>query len=76
MSLVVGHDGAESGDDAAALGAQLSRATGEPLIVVSVYPEENPVGVGRVDAEWVAYMRGQAEEVSEHARRFLEGRGR
>src|SRR3954464_4278489 len=69
--IVVGHNGAESGDDAAALGAQLARATGEPLAVVTVYPEENPIGVGRVDAEWVAYMREQAEEASASARRFL-----
>ncbi len=37
--------------------------------------EENPIGVGRVDAEWVAYMREQAEEVSAGAHRFLEERG-
>jgi nucleotide-binding universal stress UspA family protein len=75
VSIVIGHDGSDSGDDAATLGAQLALATGEAAIVVAVFPEENPIGLGRVDAEWVAYMRGQAEEVSEHARRFLEGRG-
>jgi len=75
VSIVIGHDGSDSGDDAATLGAQLALATGEAAIVVAVYPEENPIGLGRVDAEWVAYMRGQAEEVSEHARRFYEGRG-
>jgi nucleotide-binding universal stress UspA family protein len=75
VSIVIGHDGSESGDDAATLGAQLALATGEAAIVVAVYPEENPIGLGRVDAEWVEYMREQAEEVSEHARRFLEGRG-
>ena len=68
MTIVVGHDGSDSGDDAAVLGAQLAHATGEPLVVVAVYPEENPIGVGRVDAEWVAYMREQAEEVSARAR--------
>ena len=75
MSIVIGHDGSDSGDDAATLGAQLALATGEAAIVVAVFPEENPIGLGRVDAEWVSYMRGQADEVSEHARRFLEGRG-
>jgi nucleotide-binding universal stress UspA family protein len=74
VTVVVGHDGSDSGDDAAVLGARLARATGERLLVVSVYPEENPIGVGRVDAEWVAYMREQAEEVSAHARRFLSER--
>ena len=53
MTIVVGHDGSDSGDDAAVLGARLARATGEGLLVVTVYPEENPIGIGRVDAEWV-----------------------
>ncbi|MBE2314781.1 universal stress protein [Solirubrobacter sp. CPCC 204708] len=75
MTIVVGHDGSDSGDDAAALGAQLAQATDAALIVVSVYPEENPVGLGRVDAEWVGYMREQAEEVSASARRFVDERG-
>ncbi|MDA0184905.1 universal stress protein [Solirubrobacter phytolaccae] len=75
MTLVVGHDGSDSGDDAATLGASLSASTDEDLVVVSVFPEENPIGIGRVDAEWVGYMRQQAEEMSGCARRFLEGRG-
>jgi nucleotide-binding universal stress UspA family protein len=75
VTIVVGHDGSDSGDDAAVLGARLARATGESLLVVTVFPEENPIGVGRVDAEWVAYMREQAEEISATARRFLEERG-
>src|SRR3954470_16015626 len=75
MTVVAGHDGSDSGDDAAALGARLARATGEPLLVVTVYPEENPIGVGRVDAEWVAAMREHAREVSEGAKRFLDGHG-
>jgi nucleotide-binding universal stress UspA family protein len=75
MTIVTGHDGSDSGDDAAVLGARLARATGERLLVVTVFPEENPIGVGRVDAEWVAYMREQAEEISAGARRFLEERG-
>jgi nucleotide-binding universal stress UspA family protein len=75
VTIVVGHDGSDSGDDAAALGAQLSGSTGEDLVVVAVYPQENPIGVGRVDAEWVGYVREHAEEVSACARRFLDGRG-
>jgi nucleotide-binding universal stress UspA family protein len=74
VTIVVGHDGSDSGDDAAVLGARLARATGESLLVVSVYPEENPIGVGRVDAEWVAYMREHAEEISAAAQRFLSER--
>ncbi|MDA0173596.1 universal stress protein [Solirubrobacter taibaiensis] len=75
MTIVVGHDGTDSGDDAALLGAQLSGSTGEQLVVVAVYPEENPIGMGRVDAEYIAYMREQAEEVSACGRRFLDERG-
>ena len=75
MTVVVGHDGSDSGDDAAVLGARLSRATDESLLVVTVYPQENPIGVGRVDAEWVAAMREHADEVSAGARRLLAQRG-
>lgn len=73
MSLVIGVDGAESGDDAAALGARLARATGETPLVVAVYPEENPIGIGRVDAEWVASMRELAQDALDRARPWLEG---
>src|SRR4051794_27344534 len=45
------------------------------MIVVTVYPEENPIGMGRVDAEWVSYMREQAQEISAGARDFLSARG-
>lgn len=75
MTVVVGYDGSGSGDDAATLGAQLARATGSPLIVVSVYPEENPIGMGRVDAEWVSALREHAGEVSSCGERFLAQRG-
>jgi nucleotide-binding universal stress UspA family protein len=75
MTIVVGHDGSDSGDDAAVLGAQLTAATGEDLMVVTVFPQENPIGIGRVDAEWVAAMREHADEVSAAARRSLDERG-
>jgi nucleotide-binding universal stress UspA family protein len=58
--VVIGYDGTGSGDDALALGAIICRAIGDAPLVVSVYPEENPIGIGRVDAEWVAYMRDHA----------------
>jgi nucleotide-binding universal stress UspA family protein len=74
MTIVVGHDGSDSGDDAATLGAALARATSEALVVVSVFPQENPIGFGRVDAEWVASMREHANELSACARRFLDER--
>jgi nucleotide-binding universal stress UspA family protein len=74
MTVVVGHDGSDSGDDAAALGAALAQATDVPLAVVTVYPEENPIGMGRVDAEWVDEVRRHAQDVSAGARRFLDDR--
>jgi nucleotide-binding universal stress UspA family protein len=74
VTIVVGHDGSDSGDDAAALGARLAFATSESVLVVTVYPEENPIGIGRVDAEWVAAMRDHAKEVSAAAQRYLESR--
>jgi nucleotide-binding universal stress UspA family protein len=75
MSIVVGHEGTDCGDDATVLGADLARSTGEELVVVTVYPEENPIGMGKVDAEWVSYMREQALEISGRAHDFLSGRG-
>ena len=73
--VVVGYDGSDSGDDALVLGATLARPDDQPPLVVTVYPEENPIGIGRVDAEWVAHMREHAQGVSDDARRFLEERG-
>ena len=76
MSIVIGHDGSDSGDDAATLGAQLAPATGEQAIVVAVYPEENPIGAGRVDAEWVGvHARAGGRGARRTRSRFLEGRG-
>jgi nucleotide-binding universal stress UspA family protein len=73
--IVIGFDCSDSGEDALTLGASLARATGQVPVVVTVYPEEHPIGVGRVDAEWVAYMRGQANDAVGAARRFYEARG-
>jgi nucleotide-binding universal stress UspA family protein len=73
--VVIGYEGSGSGDDALTLGAILCRAVGDEPLVVTVYPGENPIGIGRVDAEWVAYMRDHANELSACACRFLEARG-
>jgi nucleotide-binding universal stress UspA family protein len=70
-SLVIGFDGSDCGEDALALGLLLCRATQARPVVVAVYPEAYPIGVGRVDAEWVAFMREQAEEQLRRARRIL-----
>jgi nucleotide-binding universal stress UspA family protein len=37
-------------------------------IVATVYPEEHPLGIGRVDVEWATYVREQAEILQDQAR--------
>jgi nucleotide-binding universal stress UspA family protein len=69
--IVIGFDGTDSGEDALALGALLARAMEAVPLVVVVHPEEYPIGVGRVDAEWVAYLHEQATELLGRARRLL-----
>jgi nucleotide-binding universal stress UspA family protein len=69
--IVVGFDGTDSGEDALALGMLLARATRAVPLVVVVHPQEYPIGVGRVDAEWVAYLHQQAEQLLGRARRLL-----
>jgi nucleotide-binding universal stress UspA family protein len=69
--IVIGFDGTDSGEDALALGLLLARATGAVPVVAVVHPQEYPIGVGRVDAEWVAYMHEQAEQLLGRARRLL-----
>jgi nucleotide-binding universal stress UspA family protein len=73
--IVIGYDGSDSGEDALTLGSMLAHATGETPVVVTVYAEEAPIGVGRVDAEWMVYLRDHAQETIAAAERFLEARG-
>jgi nucleotide-binding universal stress UspA family protein len=70
-TIVIGFDGSDSGEDALALGVLLCRATGAVPVVATVYPEAYPIGPGRVDAEWMAFMREQSEELLRCARRVL-----
>ncbi|MFA1537453.1 universal stress protein [Actinomadura monticuli] len=63
MRVLVGYAPDERGDDALALAALLARTMGAPLTAVHVHPPPWPApGPGAVDAEWVAYLRGQADE--------------
>jgi nucleotide-binding universal stress UspA family protein len=68
--VVIGIDGSDCGEDALALGLRLARATGARPLLACVYPDEAPIGSGRVDAEWVAYGRDNAEEVLDGAERL------
>jgi nucleotide-binding universal stress UspA family protein len=69
--IVIGFDGTDSGEDALALGLLLARSTGSVPLVAVVHAEEYPIGVGRVDAEWVAYLHEQAEATLGRARRLV-----
>jgi nucleotide-binding universal stress UspA family protein len=66
--LVIGYDGAPGGADALALGLSWARQLNVHAIVVTVYPGPAPIGAGRVDAEWVADRRREAERLLEQAR--------
>jgi nucleotide-binding universal stress UspA family protein len=70
-TIVVGFDGTDSGEDAVALGLLLARAARAVPLVAVVHPGEYPIGVGRVDAEWVAFMHQQAQELLGRARRVV-----
>jgi nucleotide-binding universal stress UspA family protein len=70
-SVVIGFEGSDSGEDALALGLLLARALRDRPIVAAVYPEEYESGMGRVDAEYVAHMREQADQVLARARRVV-----
>ncbi|MES9540176.1 universal stress protein [Actinomadura sp. NPDC000600] len=67
LRVLVGYSPDERGDDALALAALVWSAAqsdrNAPLTVVHVHPPAWPAhGPGSVDAEWVAYLREQAEE--------------
>ncbi|MGI5200965.1 universal stress protein [Spirillospora sp. CA-108201] len=67
LRVVVGYSPDERGDDALALAALIRSADRSrrlaPLTVVNVHPPAWPArGAASVDAEWVAYLRSQAEE--------------
>ena len=57
--------------DVMAFAALLARADDRPLQVVTVYPGQVPVGLGRVDSEWVAYSRAEAQGILDGAKRAL-----
>jgi nucleotide-binding universal stress UspA family protein len=66
--VVIGYDGGPGGADALALGLGWTRQLNLPSVVVTVYPGPAPIGIGRVDVEWVADRRQEAERLLEEAR--------
>jgi nucleotide-binding universal stress UspA family protein len=68
--IVAGVDGTGSGLDAVALAARLAQVTGDPLIVVSVYPEGR-----RSSHDSAAAARGPADKALEAARELADEAG-
>jgi nucleotide-binding universal stress UspA family protein len=66
--VVIGYDGSQASEDAVAFGLTWCRSTGDVPIIATVYPEEHPLGIGRVDVEWATYVREQAEIIQDKAR--------
>jgi nucleotide-binding universal stress UspA family protein len=69
--VVVGYDGEASGVGALALGRWCGRLLGARLVVAVVHPGPAAIGIGRVDAEWVADRHRQAERILDSARQVL-----
>jgi nucleotide-binding universal stress UspA family protein len=65
--LAIGYDGAPGGADALALGLGWSRQLSVRAVIVTVYPGPAPIGPGRVDVEWVADRRREAERLLDEA---------
>ncbi|MFG2089970.1 MULTISPECIES: universal stress protein [unclassified Spirillospora] len=63
MRVLVGYSPDDRGEDALVLAAMVAKSANAPLTVAHVHPPAWPArGPGSVDAEWVAYLRGQADE--------------
>jgi nucleotide-binding universal stress UspA family protein len=62
-----------AGPDVLTFATRWRAASGRPIQVVTVYPGSAPIGRGRVDAEWVAYNREEAERILDGAREALAG---
>ncbi|GAA0578244.1 universal stress protein [Actinomadura livida] len=74
MRVLVGYSPDDRGEDALALAALVAEAAGASLTAAHVYPPPWPAhGPGRVDAEWVAYLKSQADEaLAQAAERLRE----
>jgi len=69
--LVVGYEGGPNGHDALRFAERWSRASDDAIVVVTVHPGSAALGIGHVDAEWVAYEREQADALLAEARTVL-----
>lgn len=62
-----------AGPDVLTFATRWRGASGRPIRVITVYPGSAPIGRGRVDTEWVAYNRQEAERILDGARTVLAG---
>lgn len=70
-NVVVGYEGEPTGRDVIAFATQWAKAGGDQITVVTVYEGAAPPGIQRVDAEWVAYGREEADELLDEARSLI-----
>ncbi|WUI03067.1 universal stress protein [Spirillospora sp. NBC_00431] len=74
MRVLAGYSPDDRGADALALAALVVRALRAPLIVANVHPPPWPArGPGSVDAEWVAYLKGESQAALAEAAGMLAG---
>jgi nucleotide-binding universal stress UspA family protein len=66
--VVVGFEGGGTGHDALSFANRWALAAHDPVDVVTVHPGHAPLGAGRVDAEWVAYAREEADRLLDEAK--------
>ncbi|GAA0900472.1 universal stress protein [Pseudonocardia zijingensis] len=71
MTLLVGIPRDERAAAAVHLGVLLARSLDEDLLVCTVVPPPWPPGMGRVDAEYQAYLDRDAQEAIERARELM-----
>ena len=71
-NVVVGYEGEPTGRDVLAFAREWAKAGGDQITVVTVYEGAAPPGIQRVDAEWVAYGREQADQLLNEARGLLD----
>lgn len=68
--VVIGYDGGPGAADALALGLGWAEILGSRAVAVVVYPGPAPISPGRVDAEWVADRRAEAQSLLDEARQL------
>jgi nucleotide-binding universal stress UspA family protein len=73
-TLIAAYKGA-AGPDVLAFVRTWCRSSDRPVTVATVYPGPAPIGIGRIDAEWVAYNHEQATGILAEARAGLDGAG-